>query len=247
LTQSSPSEDDPFVSRKRLTVVFGLAIGVAVMGCGGGNNSKSSSAASSASTTGSSASSGAPPGATRFGPGGPPGSASAGSPPRHGIGSLVLRPGELHGFTTQAPLTATTASVFAKDEGIPSGRIKREVARLARAGFVEGAIEHLASAAGAEGLSVADRFRTSSSARAEIAHATKPAATVKLTSFTLTGIPRARGFDESSAQSSGHNIAFAVGSHYYLVGIGWPSGFPNPPSRAQLVAAARQLYKRVHG
>jgi hypothetical protein len=227
--------------------VFGLAIGLAVMGCGGGNNSKSSSTASSASTTGSSASSGAPPGATRFGPGGPPGSASAGSPPRHGIGSLVLRPGELHGFTTQAPLTATTASVFAKDEGIPSGRIKREVARLARAGFVEGAIEHLASAAGAEGLSVADRFRTSSSARAEIAHATKPAATVKLTSFTLTGIPGARGFDESSAQSSGHNIAFAVGSHYYLVGIGWPSGFPNPPSRAQLVAAARQLYKRVHG
>jgi hypothetical protein len=141
--------------------------------------------------------------------------------------------------------TATTAKAFAADEGIPQGRIKKEAARLARAGFVAGAIEHLVSPAGAEGLSIADQFRKSTSARAEVAFAATPPPGVNQSYFTAPGIPGARGFDNSSAQSSGRNIAFAVGSHYYLVGVGWPTGLRNPPSRAQLVTAAQRLYKRV--
>jgi hypothetical protein len=113
---------------------------------------------------------------------------------------------------------------------------------------VAGAIEHLASPAGAEGLSVADRFRSSKSARAEVAFAATPQPGVKQTDFTVPGISGARGFDDTlSGQSSGHNIAFAAGSYYYLVGVGWPTVLPHPPSRAQLVTAAQRLYKRVHG
>ena len=90
-----------------------------------------------------------------------------------------------------------------------------------------------------------DRFRASKSARAETAFAATPQPGTKQTTFTVPGIPGARGFDASSPQSSGHNIAFAVGSYYYLVGVGWPTTLRNPPSRGQLVAAAQRLYKRV--
>jgi hypothetical protein len=126
-------------------------------------------------------------------------------------------------------------------------KVRIETARLARAGFAVGAIERLASPAGAEGLSITNRFRTSKAARAEVAFAATPHAAAKQTRFIVGGIPGARGFDASSAQSSGHNIAFAIGSYYYLVGVGWPTGLENPPSRAQLLAAAQRLYKRVKG
>jgi hypothetical protein len=234
---------------KRATSIVALPLAVmfAITGCGGGG-SKSSSTTGSTSTARTGPPAGAPPGATRFGPGGPPGTAPAPSQPTHGIGALVLRRGELPGFTAQSEVsTATTGTAFAADEGIPPNRIKTEAARLARARFVAGAIEHLASPAGAEGLSVVDRFRSSRSARAEVAFAATPQPGSKQTDFTVAGIPGARGFDASSAQSSGHNIAFAVGSHYYLVGVGWPTGLAHPPSRTRLVTTAERLYKRVRG
>jgi hypothetical protein len=234
---------------KRLasTVALLLAIGLAVIGCGGGS-SKSSSTASSASTTPTGPPPGAPPGATRFGPGGPPGTAPGGSQPAHGIGALVLRRGELPGFSTQSAVsTATAATRFASDEGIAADKVQKEAARLARVGFRSGAIEHLMSPAGAEGLSVVERLRSPGSARAEVAFAATPQPGTQQTDFAVPGIPGARGFDSSGAQSSGHNIAFAVGSYYYLVGAGWPSVVQHPPSRAQLVTAAERLYKRVHG
>jgi hypothetical protein len=226
-------------------VALPLAVVLAITGCGGGT-SKSSSTAGSTSTARTGPPAGAPPGATRFGPGGPPGTASARSQPTQGIGALVLRRGELPGFTGQGgAITATTGSAFAANEGIPRDQIEKEAARLARARFVAGAIEHLVSPSGAEGLSVVDRFRSSKSARAEIAFAATPQPGSKQTDFTVPGIPGARGFDASSAQSSGHNIAFAVGSYYYLVGVGWPTGLSHPPSRARLATAAQRLYKRV--
>jgi hypothetical protein len=94
---------------------------------------------------------------------------------------------------------------------------------------------------------VAERFRSAKSARAEVAFAATPQPGVKQTGFTVAGIPGARGFDSSDGRSSGHNIAFAAGSYYYLVGVGWPTVLPHPPSRARLVTAAQRLYKRVHG
>ncbi len=37
-----------------------------------------------------------------------------------------------------------------------------------------------------------------------------------------------------------------MASHCDLVGVGWPTGLRNPPSRALLEAAAQRVYKRVH-
>jgi hypothetical protein len=213
-------------------------LGLAVAGCGSGGSKSSSTTAARQTVTGPPP--GAPPGATA-GPGGPP----SGHPAR-GIGALTLRSGELAGFQPQGVESATDAAAFARIEGLPSGQAK-EVARLKQAGFVAGAIEHLASQTGADGLSVVVRFATPAAARAEVATQAKqpPAPGVKQTNVALSGIPGAREFDNSSAQSNGRNIVFAAGPYYYLVGFGWPNVVTNPPPRSQLVTAAQRLQARV--
>jgi hypothetical protein len=123
------------MTRTALIVALLLAVGLAITGCGGSSsNKKSPSASSSASTTRTGPPTGAPSGATRFGPGGPPGTAPAGPQPTHGIGALVVRRSELAGFTAQGKVsTATAPTAFAANKGIPSNRIKKEAARLTRA------------------------------------------------------------------------------------------------------------------
>ena len=141
--------------------------------------------------------------------------------------------------------TAARPIGFAVEEAIPPEQRNKEVARLTRAGFVAGAIEHLMSAPGAEGLSVVGQFRTAKSAHAEVAFGSKPPAGVKQTYFQVPGIPGALGFNDTDSQSSGHNIAFSTGTHYYLVGVGFQKGMPAPPTQAQLISAAERLYKRA--
>src|SRR4051794_32322523 len=116
-----------------------VAAGLAMGGCGGGD--KSSGTSSSAASP--------PAGAEQLGPGGPP----SGGQPKHGIGALTLRQSEIPGFVTAGVSTATTAAKFAANEGLAPAPAGREAARLQRAGFVAGAIEHLFTRAGAEGLS----------------------------------------------------------------------------------------------
>jgi hypothetical protein len=203
--------------RRAWTTAGLVAAGIALAGCGGSAGKTSSTATV----------------ATRP-------SAAA------GLGVLVLRPGELAGFSPQGLETATGATAFVSDEGLASGQTS-EAARLNRAGFVAGAIEHLGSPGGADGLSIVNRFRTPAAASAEVAtQAGQTQPGVTQTNRSVPGIPGAREFDQSSSQSDGDNIAFAVGPYYYLAGTGWPNDAPSPPTRAQLVSAAQRLYARVH-
>ncbi len=64
--------------------------------------------------------------------------------------------------------------------------------------------------------------------------------------FTVAAIPGASGFGGAHNGSTGYNVAFADGAYYYLVGAGWPTGTPSPPTRAALITAAEDLYRRVH-
>jgi hypothetical protein len=217
-----------------------VAVALAASGCGGGSNSSSSTSAGPPP--------GAPPGAKRFGPGGPPpGPPAGGARPTHGIGALTLSPSELPGFQSNGVSTATSAATFASLEGFPAAAGTTESGRLRRAGFIAGAVEHLSTNNGAEGLSIVEQFGTAARARAEVGSQTKPPSGVKQVSFAVAGIPGALGFENSSPRSDGRNIAFSVGSYYYLVGVGFASGLQNPPTRADLIAAAQRLHKRVHG
>ena len=92
-----------------------------------------------------------------------------------------------------------------------------------------------------------ERFGTPARARTEVTTRPKPPSGVRQVGFAVPGIPGAVGFENSSPQSAGRNIAFFVGSYYYLVGVGFASGLQNPPTRAELIAAAQRLHKRVQG
>lgn len=61
--------------------------------------------------------------------------------------------------------------------------------------------------------------------------------------FAVAGIPGARGFGFNGSQGPNANVAFAVGPDYYLVGF--QAHANGGPTRAQLIAAAQSLYRRV--
>jgi hypothetical protein len=64
--------------------------------------------------------------------------------------------------------------------------------------------------------------------------------------FTAPAIPGARAYALSSNGNEGLDVTFADGPYYFLVGAGGPAGAPDAATRAQLLAAAATLYRRVH-
>jgi len=171
------------------------------------------------------------------------------------ITGRVLRAGELPGFVPKER-PATVASVAAWNKVAPSGGIDVE-ARLRRAGFVAAVREDLNGTSGSyeAALAVVVRLGSPEAARAEIAQQVRDFADqpnrggVKMqTPFPVPGIPGASGWTSTGNDGfSGHNIIFADGPFTYLLGMGWGSQAKSPPTPAQLIAATRALFKRVHG
>jgi hypothetical protein len=64
--------------------------------------------------------------------------------------------------------------------------------------------------------------------------------------FSVPGIPGARGFTLSDGHSKGYNVAFSGRPFQYVVGAGFPLGAIKP-TKAQVIAAAAALYRRVRG
>jgi hypothetical protein len=171
------------------------------------------------------------------------------------ITGRVLRAGDLPGFAPkQCP--ATVSDVAAWNKVAPSGGVDVE-ARLRRAGFVDAAREDLVWAKGSDrgALSAVVRLGSAKAARAEIAQQIRDFAdelrrgqVTRHTAFAVPGIPGSSGWSATGSDgTSGHNIIFADGPFTYHVGVGWGSQVKDPPTRAQLIAAATTLYKRVHG
>ena len=160
----------------------------------------------------------------------------------------MLKDGDLPGFTQQVIRAGTTAAEWASAENLPPEKQGKEAARIKRLGFVAGLSEQLASSNGPlEALSLVERFRSPAAASQELAAQIQNSkASAGFKAFPVPGIRGARGFDQSDGQSSGHNVAFTDGVYYYLVGAGWPTGTPSPPTRAKVISAAQRLYRRVH-
>jgi hypothetical protein len=164
------------------------------------------------------------------------------------LSQRVVRSGELAGMQPSAPLrTSTNLSSWLAGEGLSGASAKPEVTRLRKLGFVAGAAEGLESPSDRHriGLSLVEQFSSAKSAKAELAY--ESSTNGPWTYFTVSGIPGARGFEETSASSSGRNVAFSDGGFYYLVGVGWTGGASNGISRSTLIAVAVALYHRVHG
>lgn len=216
-------------------VVIGamLCVAVAIGGCGASTKTVSKTTAATNATTAAAAQS--------------PAQAGSSSPLIQG----VVRKGELAGMAASpAPSVVNNLSTWVAGDQLGPQAAAAEVARLRRLGFVAGISENLVTPHNQNryGLSLLEEFKTHSGAEAEFAHATGPLATGgPWTHFTVSGIPGANGFDAIGPSNSGRNIAFVVGSTYYLEGAGWQAAASNAVSRAQVAAAATLIYKRMKG
>jgi len=160
----------------------------------------------------------------------------------------LLRAGELLDYAPGGP-TDVRRSVdqYLKGLGMPSNQLAAETAKLQRSGFVAGTTQNFASPTNPNvgGISIVVQFRTHAGALSYVAAESVAAPQTTLTPFVVSGIPGARGFDLSGGRGAGHNIAFADGTFYYLVGVGAPT-LSALPTRAKLIQAATVLYRRVH-
>jgi hypothetical protein len=159
----------------------------------------------------------------------------------------VLAAGELAGMKpVSAPEVVAGAYAWATDS-FPKSSQKEELARFRSLGFVAGIDENLITPGNTDryGLSLMEEFSSAKSAGAELVHAA--AANPTWTRFAVPGIPGARGFELIHGATGGCNVGFTDGPFYYIIGAGWLGGSRNAVSRAQLIASALVLYRRVHG
>jgi hypothetical protein len=161
-----------------------------------------------------------------------------------GIASHLLARNELKGFTGSHPSVYKTVSGWLANRETPSNKVASETKRLTRLGFHSAASEDLTGASGV-GVSVAEQFKTPSGARSELANALKvfKAEAAGYKPFPVAGIPGALGLAATGAH--GVNVAFTSADYYHLVGAFVPT--VNASSEATIVAAAKRLYRRVHG
>lgn len=171
------------------------------------------------------------------------------SPAESALAQRVLGRGEFPGFEPAgSPSVVTEAGAWASegDQADPA----KQAARLRRLGFAGAALENLAPTGVVAGqvYSLVEQLGSPSSARAELLaeYRTSAASGGGFKPFPVSGIPGARGYDLASQGSAAHNVSFADGRYHYVVGAGYPAGSANTPTRAQVITAARTLYRRVH-
>jgi len=154
----------------------------------------------------------------------------------------LLLPRELPGFASPiCPRVETDGSRWALGY-LPVDQLRRN-------GFVAGLGEELHSnSLDADAVSVVALFKSTDGAQTELQDELAAArrGPAGLTTFPVAGIPGARGFALAGGGSQEYKVAFTDGPYLHLAGIGFVAGAVRHPSKAQLVAAAAALYRRVH-
>lgn len=158
----------------------------------------------------------------------------------------VIRTGDFTGFTAPArPQLFDTAAAWSTGFPHPAAEMKR----LQKLGFVGAAFEHLTpKLAQRDAVSVVIQFRTSAAARTNMTYSIATDATggTKVTRFAVRGIPGASGLYAHRSDGAGYDVVFVDGPFFYDVG-GYTPDPRQPPTAAQVAAAATKLYRRVHG
>jgi hypothetical protein len=163
------------------------------------------------------------------------------------LAARVLANGDLPGF---APPSKPQVYVRVEDwaAGFPKPAV--EAARLRKLGFAGAAFEHLTPEKLQERDAVSSviRFRTQAAARANMDYAIASAsrAGVKVTRFAVPAIPGAAGLSSHRSDGAGYDVVFVDGPLFYDIGAYTPHA-KQPPTAAQVLAAATKLYHRVHG
>ena len=173
------------------------------------------------------------------------------------LSARVLRTGEFKGFKpAQTTRFRKVRDWITDGTGLTRAQVAARTVRLKRAGFVALLSEELMATSGVRdraAVSWVMRLRSAQAARIEVTAAVKDAIADgkerehRYLAFSVGGIRGARGFRLTSPGRAGDNVMFADGPFVYLVGTRWDPFTRRPPARANLVAAARTLYRRVHG
>jgi hypothetical protein len=157
----------------------------------------------------------------------------------------VLPASALHGFvTTQRPTTVRSAQTWAARVE-RSTTPAREAARLEGLGFVAGVREQLHGRfpLASEAVSVVERYRTLTGARAELAHQRMMAETgwadEHVTPLRGIAIPGAMGWIARGPHTAAVNIMFSAGREFYIVGSGAAPGTHGAPTAGQMIGAAQ--------
>jgi hypothetical protein len=220
---------------------------IAVVGCGGSHAASRTHATTTVATTTATSTAAATNPNTQTIP-------ATGALP---VNDRVLQPSQFPNYiVTQAPpIVRRTATWATSAEGLTGSQVAAESTRLRRLGFVAGIAEHLHGQFPlmVEALSIVEQYRSSSSARAELAYQYAQARREvaahgsTFTPFPAAGIPGALGWQASDPNNVGINVLFSDGPFYYGVGAGFPPNAHGAPTHAQLVAEAVALYRLVHG
>ena len=166
--------------------------------------------------------------------------------------SLVVHPSDLPGFAgaKRKFRSATGASPYVKSVLGQRGReARKEIAKLKRQGFREGAQELLPTSNG-EALSLALVFSSARVAKrvfkANLAEDLKAQGHAKLKRFTVAAVPGSSGFSatETGVPGAAANVLFATGRCFFLVGDSLRSGSGENAETAP-IAGATALYPRV--
>ncbi len=183
-------------------------------------------------------------------------SSAAASPSPLPLRARLLKRGEFAGFRPEPGLAQyTTAKLWVQaDPQLTASQSANELARLRREGFRGLDQEFLTrGAVKGAGVSWVMRLGSRAAARTELAASIKgykkedTAIGASFSPFAVSGIPGARGFELSGSGQVGDNVFFTDGPFLYLIGAGWAMSDKKPPTRAGLIAAANNLYKRVRG
>jgi hypothetical protein len=159
------------------------------------------------------------------------------------VAALLVRPGEMPGFSLDGPRTVSTqAGDFAPTP--------KDATRFRADGFAHGATQQLRGTGadrGAVGISVGFLFGTPSAAQRELlrslAESLSSQGSARIARFTVPGVPTARGFTATAGSRRATNVVFRSGRCMLLIGdIGRPSSLP-----AAVKAAVRAVYRRVAG
>jgi hypothetical protein len=149
----------------------------------------------------------------------------------------------------------SSARQWLAERGLTGADLRREAARLRRLGFVAGARETLVSQRRnvAAVVSIVEELGSPASAREELADesarvraaATSPGRTLR--PFPVAAVPGAVGYEITRKGASTRFLGFSDGRFCYLLTSVAPVGALHAPPRAEVVAALRALYRRVHG
>ena len=139
------------------------------------------------------------------------------------IGSRVLQPGEFLDLTPLGPPQVFAAAASKRD------------------GFLAAVGERLGSKTSpVKAINIAVQFASSRAARRQVVAWCPRGMHTGLGAVSIPG-------ELVSAGPTDLRIAFADGDFAYVISATWPTKMTSHPTRTQLIGAAGQLYRRVHG